>query len=272
MGYFNQYVRAESLEEAYGLYQKKNNFVLGGMLWLKMRKRPFGTAIDLSDLGLNQIEEDEKEFRIGAYVSLRELETNEALNAYTKGAFAESVKHIVGVQFRNVATVGGSIWGRYGFSDVLTMFLGMDTWVELHNAGKIPLTEFVDRKKDNDILVNIIVKKQPLRVCYMSQRNTKTDFPVLTCCVSLIGNEARTVIGARPARAMVVEDQEDILGNFDQKSEEAKKEVIQKFADYAAEHVPTSGNMRGSKEYRTLLVKVLTRRAWEVVGGMKDEY
>ena len=97
MGYFNQYVRAESLEEAYGLYQKKNNFVLGGMLWLKMRKRPFGTAIDLSDLGLDQIEEDEKEFRIGAYVSLRELETNEALNTYTKGAFAESVKHIVGV-------------------------------------------------------------------------------------------------------------------------------------------------------------------------------
>ena len=88
MGYFNQYVRAESLEEAYGLYQKKNNFVLGGMLWLKMRKRPFGTAIDLSDLGLDQIEEDEKEFRIGAYVSLRELETNEALNTYTKGAFA----------------------------------------------------------------------------------------------------------------------------------------------------------------------------------------
>ena len=32
------------------------------MLWLKMRKRPFGTAIDLSDLGLDQIEEDEKNF------------------------------------------------------------------------------------------------------------------------------------------------------------------------------------------------------------------
>ena len=54
--------------------------------------------------------------------------------------------------------------------------------------------------------------------------------------------------------------------------EEAKKEAIQKFADYAAEHVPTTGNMRGSKEYRTLLVKVLTRRAWEVAGGMKDEH
>lgn len=52
MGYFNQYVRAESLEEAYGLYQKKNNFVLGGMLWLKMQEQVVWTAIDLSDLGL----------------------------------------------------------------------------------------------------------------------------------------------------------------------------------------------------------------------------
>lgn len=266
------YVKVNSIEEAYELNQKKTAIVLGGMVWLKMGNRNISTAIDLSGLGLAGIQETDEEFVIGCMTTLRELETDKRLNEYTQGAVRESVRYIVGVQFRNCATVGGSIWGRYGFSDVLTMFLGMDTWVELHNAGKIPLTEFVDRKKDNDILVNIIVKKQPLRVCYMSQRNTKTDFPVLTCCVSLIGNEARTVIGARPARAMVVEDQEDILGNFDQKSEEAKKEVIQKFADYAAEHVPTSGNMRGSKEYRTLLVKVLTRRAWEVVGGMKDEY
>ncbi|MFR7832909.1 MAG: FAD binding domain-containing protein [Blautia wexlerae] len=77
------------------------------------------------------------------------------------------------MQFRNCATVGGSICGRYGFSDVLTMFLGMDTWVELHNAGKISLTEFVDRKKDNDILVNIIVKKQPLRTCYYESEKYK---------------------------------------------------------------------------------------------------
>ena len=44
------------------------------------------------------------------------------------------------------------------------------------------------------------------------------------------------------------------------------------FADYAARKVPTFGNMRGSAEYRTLLVKVLTRRrALEAVGGMTDE-
>ena len=109
MFYYNQYVRAKSIEEAYELYQKKSNVVLGGMLWLKMMNKTCGTAIDLCDLGLDQIEEDETQFRIGAYVSLRELETNKALDAYTHGAMAESVRHIVGVQFRNVATLGGSI-------------------------------------------------------------------------------------------------------------------------------------------------------------------
>ena len=54
-------------------------------------------------------------------------------------------------------------------------------------------------------------------------------------------------------------------------SEEEKKAAYEKFADYAARKVPTSGNMRGSAKYRTLLVKVLTRRALEAVGGMSDE-
>ena len=39
MFYYNQYVRAQSLDEAYELYQKKPNFVLGGMLWLKMKNK-----------------------------------------------------------------------------------------------------------------------------------------------------------------------------------------------------------------------------------------
>lgn len=266
------YVKVKSIAEAYELNQKKTALVLGGMVWMKMGNRNISTAIDLSGLGLDTIRETEDEFVIGCMTPLRELEINERLNEYTQGAVRESLRHIVGVQFRNCATVGGSIWGRYGFSDVLTMFLAMDTWVELYEAGRIPLTEFVNRKKDNDILVNIIVSKQPLHVCYMSQRNTKTDFPVLTCAVSLIGEEARTVIGARPARAIVVADEKQILKNFQHMTDKQREEAIAGFAEYAAEHVTTAGNMRGSAEYRTLLVKVLTRRAWEAVGGMKNEY
>ena len=42
-------------------------------------------------------------------------------------------------------------------------------------------------------------------------------------------------------------------------------EAIRAFADYAAGAVPTGANSRGSAEYRTHLVKVLTTRA---LGGL----
>ena len=62
MFYYNQYVRAQSLDEAYELYQKKPNFVLGGMLWLKMKNKTLGTAIDLCDLCFVFFVVDENEF------------------------------------------------------------------------------------------------------------------------------------------------------------------------------------------------------------------
>lgn len=57
MRVIREYKRAESLEEAWQLNQKKSNRVLGGMVWLKMGKMQIGTAIDLSGLGLDTIEE-----------------------------------------------------------------------------------------------------------------------------------------------------------------------------------------------------------------------
>ena len=107
-----EYKKVESLEEAYTLNQKKSNRVIGGMIWLKMETLNVGTAIDLSGLGLDTIEETETEFRIGAMASLRALELHEGLAAYTNGAMRESVRHIVGVQLRNLATVGGSLYSR----------------------------------------------------------------------------------------------------------------------------------------------------------------
>ena len=177
------YVRVGSLEEAYELNQKRSACILGGMLWTKMGQRQVQTAIDLSGLGLDQIEESEEEFSFGCMVTLRQLEEHEGLNAYTDGAARESVRSIVGVQFRNLATVGGSIFGRFGFSDVLTLFLALDTEVELVHAGRMPLAEFACSKRDRDVLVRLIVKKHEGVTVYQSHRNSRTDFPVLSCSV-----------------------------------------------------------------------------------------
>ena len=249
MFYYNQYVRAQSLDEAYELYQKKPNFVLGGMLWLKMKNKTLGTAIDLCDLGLDQIDEDENEFRIGAYATLRQIETHEALNAYTHGAIAESVRHIVGVQFRNVATVGGSIWGRFGFSDVMTIFRALGAKVQL---------------------VSVIVPKNAKGVVYLSQRNQSTDFPVLTCAVANRSGRYVAVIGASPYMAEPVWDEDGILdcladaktdSNAALTDNSENNAKIDKFAEYVAEHIRFGSNIRAGAEYREIICRVLTRRA-----------
>ena len=179
-----EYKKAESLEEAWQLNQKKTNRVLGGMIWLKMEKINVGTAIDLSGLGLDTIEETDEGFSIGAMVTLRQLELHPGLAAYTDGAVRESVRHIVGVQLRNLATVGGSIYSRFGFSDVLTMFLALNASVELYKGGIVPLAEYAQRPYDRDILVRVIVPKEDAKFCYQSVRNSQTDIPVLTCAAA----------------------------------------------------------------------------------------
>lgn len=251
-----KYVRAQSLEEAWQLNQRGRNRIVGGMLWLRLGRGSVGTAIDLSGLGLDKIEETETEFSIGSMATLRQLEQHQGLNVYSCGAVKNAVKDIVGVQFRNMATIGGSIWGRFGFSDVLTVFLAMDCCVELYKGGIVPLEQFANMKKDNDILVRVIVKKAPGKVVYTAMRNQRTDFPVLTCALSNIGGEIKAVIGARPAKAMVIRDEKGLMPDG------------KAFAAYVAEKAPTDSNIRGSAAYRTHLVRVLVERAAKELGGM----
>lgn len=252
---FNQYVRAQSLEEAYTLYQKKSNVVIGGMLWLKMQRRNIGTAIDLCDLGLDQVEETPEEYRIGAMVSLRTLETHAGLNALTQGAMAESVKHIVGVQFRNLATLGGSIYGRFGFSDVLTLFMALDAKVELYHAGIMSVREFADfPRKTRDILVRVILPKAARRTVYLSMRNTATDFPVLACALSGRDGNYVCVVGARPAKAALYEDEKGLL------IEGITAESAAAFAADVASRADFGSNLRGGADYRRKICEVLVRR------------
>lgn len=256
---FKQYYRVKSLAEAYELNQKKSNIVLGGMLWLKLQCRTIGGVIDLSDLGLDQITETEEAYTIGAMVSLRDLEQHEGLRAYLGEALHESLRHIVGVQFRNVATVGGSIFGRFGFSDVLTLFLALDAKVKFYHAGEMPLAVYasadpLDKELKNDILEAVILPKHVEAAAYRSVRNSETDFPVLTCCVAKVNGVYRVSVGARPMRAACVTDEAGILTGG------ITPETAAAFGKWASEQFATGSNVRASADYRKKMIAVLTKR------------
>lgn len=259
---FQKYVKAESIEEAYTLNQTKKNKIVGGMLWLRQGSAMYNTVIDISGLGFDKIEEDDSQYKIGAMVTLRELETNNSLNEYTNNAIKNALKDIIGVQFRNLATIGGSVWGRFGFSDVLTVLLALDTYVELYNAGTVSLEEFSKMKYDKDIITHIIIKKQPIKCVYNSVRIQRTDFPVLTCAASMIDDTVRVVIGARPGTARVyVADANTFKNGLTQ-------EAISSFSNHLKSTVPTSKNTRGSGKYRSKLVQVLSERSLVELGGL----
>lgn len=247
----NNYVIAESIEQAYELNQNRRNVILGGNLWLKMGRKAIGKAIDLSTLGLNNIEETDDEFKIGCMCTLRDLEIHEKLNSYFNGVISKSVNNIVGVQLRNGATLGGTIFSRFGFSDVLTALLTLDTYVELYKGGIIPLSDFVDMPLDNDILVNIIIKKDNRKVSYLSHRMSSSDLPVLTCAVSNINNEWNIVIGARPMKAK--------LTKF-KSSPNITEDEINNFVKNINDSVKCGSNFRGSKQYRQILAEVFIKR------------
>jgi CO/xanthine dehydrogenase FAD-binding subunit len=243
------YVKVKTLEEAYELYQKKANRIIGGMVWMRLCDYNIATAIDLSDLGLDKIEENDEQFSIGCMATLRQIELHEGLNAYTNGSVCDAVKDIVGVQLRNLATVGGTLYGRYGFSDVLTVFSVLDSYVELYKGGIVPLKEYIKRDYDRDILVRLIVKKTPLKCAFECVRNTRTDFSVLNCAVAVYGKKAVVAVGARPLKTEVVEG----VAN-------------DKLADKVADSIKFGSNMRGSAEYRKKLCQVLVNRALAKTG------
>lgn len=250
----NNYVQVSSLEEAYALRKKsKKSAILGGNLWMKMGNRHISTGIDLCNLSLDQLEENEEEYRIGCMCSLRDLEINESLDKEFNGIFKEALRHIVGVQFRNTATVGGSVFPRFGFSDVLTIMAALDAYVELYNGGIIPIKEFADMKPDNDILIRVIIKKDGRKVSYQSHRMTETDFGVLTCGVACKDGQYTVVLGARPHKARVIDDVQLL--------NPSNEDELDAFIDAVVERVTFGSNMRGSAEYRKAIAKVLIRRA-----------
>lgn len=250
-------VQPDTLEDAYKtLIKRKSNTILGGCAFLKMGSKRIGTAIDLSKLNLNFIQDRDGYIETGAMATLRDIETNPVFNQYFSGVLPKSISNIIGVQFRNVATVGASVFAKYGFSDLLTALLVLDTEVELYTGGRIPLDKFLDKPYEKDILTRILIPENGRKAAYQSLRNSASDYPILNVAVSNINNEWLIAVGARPLRAQIARKASAILsqGTLD-------AENIEAAAEMAAEELTFGTNTRGTAEYRKAVCKVLVKRA-----------
>ena len=253
---FEKYVCPATPREAYDLLQENRlATVVGGMMWLRLSDRVAPLGIDLSRCGLDRIEDTGDAWRIGAMVTLGQLERHEGFAASTCGVFAEAVRDIVGTQFRNLATVGGSVYARMGFSDVVTALLALDAEVELEGAGVMPIIPFVERGARRDVLTHAIVRKHRYQAAFASVRNAATDFSALNAAAACWQGSWHVTVGARPKKAALVTGGERIplRRDFSPAELDAVCELVDGL-DYGSD-------LRASAEWRRQVAPELVRRA-----------
>jgi len=256
-------------DEAYEALQK-NKFatLLGGGGFLRMGSKNITTLIDLSRCGLNNISEQEHEWHIGAMVTLGELERHSKLNEDFSQLFKRSVQHIVGVQLRNVVTLGGTVYARYGFSDLLTGLMALPVRVKLHKAGTMPLETFLEKGVEGrDLLEMIIIPKGKTAAFTTSLRNSDGDYSLLNASAALFNGKWRICLGARPGRAQLAVEAMRYLNK-----QSSWYEALEEASRLVSEEMVFGTNSRGTGTYRKEMARVLVKRVLEEVANSETEH
>lgn len=263
-----EYRFPESAEAAYTLLKNggKQCTVIAGGAFLNLGSKPVGTAVDLSRAGLDTLEQHEGFVRIGAMVPLGALDRRPDLDSALRGFLRSACHDIVGIQLRNMATFGGTIHARYGFSDVLTALVTLDVTLEYHQAGEMPLAVFMEAGVPApDILKGLRIERTVERWGYKALRRSTADFPLLTAAVSRCGGQWRAAVGARPRRAALAQGLMTALNNTRLDIDDTEK-----LGRLIVEELSFGSNSKASREYRQQTCGVLVSDALKEAGYDAD--
>lgn len=261
---FNQYLQAKTNEEAFEAI-KNGGTIVGGGAWVKLLKKSTGVAIGLDLLGLDDIEVTESTIKIGAMTTLRDIEKSIKIKAMADGILSETCNHIMGVGLRNIATIGGSVAGKFGFSDILPVLLVLDAQVELHYSGKISIEEYLNGKYQKDLILSIEIPKKEKRGFVKSVKKVATDFPVIVVAITY-GETVNIAVGSRPGVAQLATDAMDYLNS----ENDINEETINKAGKLIRDTMSFGTNVRSSADYRRDLACTYVKRGLKEVANERN--
>ncbi len=251
------YLRPKSAAEALALVEGDERAALiGGGAYLRLAARGYETAVDLCDAGLDRVRVEGGMLWIGAMVTYRRLETDSVVRDWCGGLLGRCVENIVGVQVRNIVTVGGTVAGRYAFANLTTALLALGAEVVLERGGRKPLEQFLaDKALVRDVLVEVVVPAKPQRGAWRDLTRVRTDFAVLNAAAVRRGAEWRVAVGARPGVARL---------SYGAAKAAAAGDALGAGAAAAAE-LDFGDDLRASAAYRRRVCSTLVARAVEEV-------
>ena len=250
---FMKVLQPKTVEEAYELATKnKTAPMLAGGCWLRLGRRTWPAVIDMASLDLRYVREEDNEFVIGAMATQGDVERFEPLQQFCGGAVVKGVKEILGIQFRNTATMGGSVASRFGFSDIIPALMAVHADIVTFKGGRMSIHDYM-KYRERDILVEIRIPKVDVPVAVEALRISRGDFPVLTGAIRRDDKGVEVYIGTRPGVPQLAEKASALLS---EKGLSAAKEAGQ----LASEELVYQSNSHASKEYRMEMVKAMVQR------------
>jgi CO/xanthine dehydrogenase FAD-binding subunit len=254
----SHYLKATSLEEAYTTLQSNlQSQIIAGGAWMKLSVKKLDTLISLDDLHLDEIKEEDDCIVIGSMVTLHQLESSSLVSSISGGIINNALEQIMGIALRNIATIGGSIVSKFGFSDILPVLMLFNPTLVFYKYGQILLNDYLtstDIKRD--ILISIKIAKSSYPCYFKKVKITALDFAILNIAISKQNEKYLIVIGSRPGNAIFATSAMNLVNS----KKTVTPELIEEVAITCSNECSFSSNVRATKEYRKHLAYVYTKR------------
>ncbi len=257
-----EYLKPKTVEEAYELGILPNSlYVSGGLIAAQLKISHLERLIDLKSLKMDEIEEGEF-VKIGANTKLAAFMKNPTLSKLNNGFLEKSAREIGSTQIRNMATVGGSMAFKLGWSDVITIFMTMKSQIEFYDGGfqRVPLENYIKNGKRTQIVTAVYLPKSTHFMAFEKFAKSTFDIATLNLGAAIllengVVKDATIVVGSRPMISERIREVEEFLkGKELSNSIEEAAKLIEKV-------VKVGTDMRASAEYRKVLAGALLKKA-----------
>jgi carbon-monoxide dehydrogenase medium subunit len=271
------YHRAGSLEEASKLLQQLGEdarLIAGGQSLIPLMKmrlvRP-SALVDINFIpGLNGIERRNGELRFGALARHADIENSEVAAAIP--ILHDCAAGIADIQVRNQGTIGGSLAEADPSGDWGAALLTLETSVRCcgpKGERTITLEEFITDAYTtvlghDELVREVIVKIPPKNSggAYLAFKRSAPVYPTVSAAVQLTLDskdtckDARIVLGCVGLTAIRAKDAEGLL-----RGKTLDGKAVRAAAEGAREAAEPQSDMRGSTDYKRVLVAALVKRA-----------
>ncbi|WP_287809778.1 FAD binding domain-containing protein [Kosmotoga sp.] len=270
-----EFLKPTSVEQAFEMLNRdrKHSILLsGGTTVSLMKSTTVEVIIDLKNIKeLAEIKETEDGLSVGANITIEDFRKSDLISTFFGNFFSKSFATVGSWQIRNMATIGGSVAPRLGWSDVTTCLLAAGAKLKTFGEEGYRYMDIEDFNKldrySKPIITHVILPKDGYLYSFKKLSKSSFDIAIVNFALALklnsgIVESSRVVIGSRPHFPKRFEKVEEALKGL--KIEEVPEHV----KPLVFEHFEGGSNFLATEEYRRHMASVLAERAAKEIREM----